>query len=143
MKLEVGMYIRTKKGIAKITSMLEEPNRYIVYTDNKDVVFEYYRSNYLKDGTKWFTDYVDKANHNIIDLIEVGDYVNGYKVINVGIGEDGHKYIDLDFDKECDELHWGEYGSLENNEDIQSIVTKEQFESMQYELNERRVYENN
>ena len=69
MKLEIGMYIRTPNGIAKIKSMYAEPNQYIVYTDNKDIVFEYY----LNNKNKWVSDYVKKFSNNIIDLIEPMD----------------------------------------------------------------------
>lgn len=128
MKLEVGMYVRLgrNQGIAKIDEYDEEYNTYTLDTEIFD---EWAEQTFRLDE-----DDVLKASHNIIDLIEIGDYVNGYKVINIGIEEDGHKYIDLDFDKENDALHWGKYGSLENEEDIKSIVTKEQFESMSYKV---------
>ena len=57
MKLEVGMYRKNKFGqISKITKT--------------DLLFE---------STE---EYTKKASHNIIDLIEEGDYVNGYLVEN-------------------------------------------------------------
>jgi hypothetical protein len=61
-----------------------------------------------------------KHSPNIIDLIEVGDYVNGYPVIDIG-----QDYICV-----CD------FGKSEDliEEDIKTIVTKEQFESMKYKV---------
>ena len=68
---------------------------------------------------------------NIIDLIEVGDYVNGYKIIEdegklpngenayVVFKRDGHNYLKI----------WCE-------EDIKSIVTKEQFSFIEYKVGE-------
>ena len=67
---------------------------------------------------------VDNFSDNLIDLIEVGDYVNGLIVTRICIdGETNKKYLNL-------------YGSISEweNEDIKSIVTKEQFESIKYEV---------
>ena len=62
MKLEVGMYVRTKdNGIKKINGLYSKA----IFTDT-----------YIRIENKD----ISKASHNIIDLIEVGDYVNGYKV---------------------------------------------------------------
>ena len=64
-------------------------------------------------------DYVIKSSPNIIDLIDIGDYVNGYYVINKPFNQRIHTEFD-DF--------------LE--EDIKSIVTKEQFSQMEYRIGE-------
>ena len=102
MKLEVGMYVRTKDGrIDKIEDIRND----FIYIENSDYG---YRKDYFK------------ASHNIIDLIEVGDYVNGGQV-----REKTNEYIRISGGK----FLW-EY--LEKEQDIKSIVTKEQFESMQY-----------
>lgn len=128
MKLEQNMYVKTKKGIAKLLSQRGEEAYGYPNAWETDTFLE------LNDTTEYvYEEDILKASHNIIDLIEVGDYVNGYKVINTGIEEEGYRYIDLDFNKDYDELHWGEHGSLQN-EDIKSIVTKEQFDSMKYEV---------
>lgn len=68
-----------------------------------------------------------KSSPNIIDLIEVGDYVNGERVFGFG------KFIYDDDTEEICSL------TLETTisclpEDIKSIVTHEQFESMEYKL---------
>ena len=104
MKLEVGMYVRTRDGF------LWKPKKIEIEEDN----------------SVWFDDYYDfdvsdvKASHNIIDLIEVGDYVNGFRVVYIN-----HKYEYLEVSDE-------EY--IINKEDIKTIVTKEQFESMSYKI---------
>ena len=74
-----------------------------------------------------------KHSKNIIDLIEVGDYVNGYKVVET--------FID---NKKKDELWLGVVVSSKmikeplqeyfNNEMIKSIVTHEQFETIEYKV---------
>ena len=85
MKLEVGMYVRTRRGlIAKFTEVEktenDEYNKYIF--DGKIYwYYEYYNEYvYEEDFEYWFENSVVKISHNIIDLIEVGDYVNGQKV---------------------------------------------------------------
>lgn len=64
-----------------------------------------------------------KSSPNIIDLIEEGDYVNGYKVIGINpIMIRIEKYNNF----------WS--NKILENKDIKSIVTHEQFESMEYRL---------
>ena len=58
-----------------------------------------------------------KVSDNIIDLIEVGDYVNGHLVIK--------RHNDLMLEDTFD---------LVQDEEIKSIVKKEQFESMSYKV---------
>lgn len=64
------------------------------------------------------------ANYNILKLIQVGDYVNGGQVV-----EKTNEYIRINGGKSL----W-EY--LEKEQDVKSIVTKEQFESMSYKVGE-------
>ena len=117
MKLENGMYVRTECGLifkyypCKNTEYDEESNIYHEWDDWGEY------DNYY---------YVKKASHNIIDLIEVGDYVNGKKVDEISLIEDTY-YIKTKV-------------SNTNNYDylpghlIETIVTKEQFENMTYEV---------
>ena len=98
MELEIGMYVRTINGkIWVITSQRA------ISGHKKDII---------------------NASYNIIDLIEVGDYVNGYKVLNVLDFNDNTRMLSLD----------KIYDSKITNEDIKSILTKEQFESMEYKV---------
>jgi len=60
---------------------------------------------------------IEKSSPNIIDLIEVGDYVNGCPVLF----------------KEKNELVCGLLLRYKE-ENIQNVVTKEQFESMEYKI---------
>ena len=64
---------------------------------------------------------VIKASHNIIDLIEVGDYVNGNEIYK--ISWDSLGLI----------LETTDYFKL-REKDIKSILTKEQFESLEYKV---------
>lgn len=67
---------------------------------------------------------VDNFSDDPIDLIELGDYVNNLVVTRICVDEETEKkYLNL-------------YGSLSEweNENIKSIVTKEQFNSVKYEV---------
>ena len=63
-----------------------------------------------------------KHSKNIIDLIEEGDYVNGKYVEKIEQYKSGKSIVAL-------------IGIIEN-EDIKTIVTKEQFASMEYKVKE-------
>ena len=126
MKLEVGMYVRyiptqgeyTEK-ISKITKMENRILDMGYQLDNeKDLVFSCH------------FDQIIQASHNIIDLIEEGDYVNGYRVSFKG--DDYKPFVQCDYPvEEGTTNHYRFY-----EEAIYSIVTKEQMEAMQYRIGE-------
>jgi len=124
MKLEVEMFVSTKKGIAKITSIYKEPNQNIIYTDI-DYAFENYLSNY---NNEWLCDEVSKASNDIIDLIEPGDFIGNYIVEEVYDYENKTRTIFLSngFDEVDNDY------ILENG-----VVTKEQFEKVSYRVEEK------
>ena len=73
MKLREGMYVRTKKGIGRVTECTKHESwGYIVKVLGQYSCYAHTSNGKLSD--------VIKASDNLIDLIEVGDYVNGYKV---------------------------------------------------------------
>ncbi len=117
MELNVGYYIRTDKGyIAKI-KQIQDDN--YIFCDN--VIKKEFCDSY----EQCYSDTINiiKASYNLIDLIEPGDYVNGYKVT----------YIDNDSKTlRVDAFNWGT--NIIENEDIKSVVTKEQFNSVKYEV---------
>ena len=132
MEISKGMYIRTKYGISRIVEFHERKNNLSCYYLDKNIMEEEkYFSNCIY-GYKYYTDQILKASFNIIDLIKVGDYVNGNKVTKLG------------FDKlllhcktiEChqEDLSRGYEGVtfVYTNNDIKDVVTKEQFDSMKY-----------
>ena len=129
MELNVGDYVRTKNGIiGKIQS-----KNYIGYSDWIIDNLYYNFDEIIDDWTCGIKEYdVIKSSSNIIDLIEVGDYVNGKKVTKIN--------LDRNIDKRkrilCEDLHFDYLDEMYINEDIKSIVTKEQFESMEYKIGE-------
>ena len=120
-KIEVGEYIRTDKGtIAKIEDE-EFDIKYRISTGQPLYL------NMKNDRNHCFENIL-KHSKNIIDLIEVGYYVNGYKVIDkddINTGCMCEIYL-LEDD--------GIYGIWDEN--IKSIVTKEMFESVEYRVGE-------
>lgn len=80
----------------------------------------------LKDyqGVRYYLEEITKHSTNIIDLIEVGDYVNGHSVL------EKHKEEAWEVEVESDYL----IHHCLKEEDIKSIVTHEQFELAKYEV---------
>jgi hypothetical protein len=134
MKLEVGMYVRTKrKGIAKIDEIIDDG----VITYEDDLGREWKEETgrkvikYIgKDGWNSGLDGKEilKASYNIIDILEVGDIISFYEDIDnykkqyvIGIPD----LITLDNIK--DKI-------TNDNIRLVSILTKEQMEQMAYVL---------
>ena len=127
--MKVGDYVRTKKRcfqfqqIAKITNMVKDSgynNQYYITLDH-NLLPDYEFTIYEED--------IIKSSPNIIDLIEAGDYVNG-----IYIEENNGKYLEtLEDDYDNSRLGHIEFIKIYPN-DIKSIVTKEQFESMEYKV---------
>lgn len=116
MNLEVGMYVRTKdkRGIQYIRK-IESVNE--TYPDK--MYAGIYIDKEIHNVCGVALKNIVKASFNIIDLIEVGDYVNGYMVRGTSVSTlllDNFNMIQID------------------EEDIKSILTKEQFESMSYKV---------
>lgn len=121
-KLEVGMYCYNKTnrklGIGKI----------IGFQTNDNVVIKYKSDIGLASAGNLV------ASHNLIDLIEEGDYVNGYKVDNIEFDYSENvspkrTFVDVDIND-----NMGFRPTYFKNIEIKSIATREQFKSMQYEV---------
>ena len=109
--MEVGDYVRTKKdGIGKIISFS--------YQEDDECCF--IELSNRRTGIKQFN--IIKSSPNIIDLIEVGDYVNGLKV--QGVNNEIKGFGTIIFSKDSSIME--DY--------IYSIVTKEQFENIEYKV---------
>ena len=78
MELKEGMYARTEDGDMFILDKIEDNHLIPRYVYIPYIITE---------------EDVIKASYNIIDLIEVGDYVNDYKVVDIKIFSDGNKYV--------------------------------------------------
>lgn len=125
-EVEVGEYVRLDRnqGINKIVDITWDG----LYESDEIIGDEWGNETYIIGNED-----IVKHSKNIIDLIEVGDYVNGYKVINVIKGENAPSGKCVDIDSAMDSslcTFW--------EEDIKSIVTKEQFKSMEYKVEEAK-----
>ena len=110
MKINVGDYVRTNDG----------------YINKVKKVYEW---NILVDARDLFGEEINIPNNeimkfspSIIDLIEVGDYVNG-ELVQYIIKHEDEVFIKTGFE---------DY----SEDEIKLIVTKEQFEAMQYVVKE-------
>lgn len=114
MKLEVGMFVKYTRGAIngyvppRIARIVDCSDNELIKIDNGQVIL---RSDVIK------------ARHKIIDLIEVGDYVNGYYVEDVF---DTYIYV-------ATGTNYFQSPTI-YEQDIKSIVTKEQFNSVKYEV---------
>ena len=107
-EIKIGEYVRTNNGdIFKVANFYQKGNIYTM-VDERGVLFGNPRK------------VAKKHSFNIIDLIEVCDYVNGLPVRFVENGR-------IDIGQEESYL-WLK------NEHIVSVVTHEQFEAMEYEV---------
>jgi hypothetical protein len=117
MKLEVGQFVRTKDGY------ISQYKYYNTTNMGKLLCIP------LSNGTFANIEDIVKASYNIINILEVEDYVNGKKIINV-ILEDicGNEILDNQhiFTKD---------GEIFENE-IETIVTHEQMEQMAFKVEE-------
>ena len=122
MELKPNMYVRTEKNIFKIKKINDE---FITIMNTQYVLHhsKFTGHYYFCDDDEVYT--IGKTSKNIINLIEEGDYVNGYYVedvlktfVNVAVGSNYFQSPTI-YEK-----------------DIKSVVTKEQFENMEYRIGE-------
>ena len=111
--MNVGDYVRTDDGYI---NKIKKVNHWNVLVDARDLFGE---------EISIANNEIIKSSPNIIDLIEVGDYINGIKVIDI-----------VENDIYISDYYAESYISLVKVKDIKSIVTKEQFKNMEYKVGE-------
>lgn len=125
--IEVNEYVRTKDGkigvfdrysSRKENSLYKSPFNCFIKIKNR------------KTPLQCCEDYIVKHSKQLIDLVEVGDYVNGREVKHIAMFEGFPDYPKLIF---VDETHLIPDDTCENDE-IQTILTKEQFETNCYKV---------
>ena len=126
-ELKVGMYIRYIPTQGNYTQKISK----ITKTKNCMLDMAYYLDNSEEPVFSSHFDDIVGVSENIIDLIKPGDYVNGYKVIE--IIKDFKVIVDK---SELNTNDGNYYLKSFTNHQIKSIVTKEQFESMKYIVEE-------
>lgn len=150
--MKVGDYVRTNKGeIGKLKELklnytkgkrlvtyytTREVEENFVMFDNKNITQRFVDGScyYLTDDElKMVEESIIKSSPNIIDLIEVGDIINfGY----VYTQTKEVKNIKVHRIKNEADLLLHKFYINENKRKLLSIVTKEQFESMEYRIGE-------
>lgn len=120
-QIAVNEYVRTNGRLYKVLDM----DNVFLYVDKEVRYSEEYNASidYIK------RDEVEKHSPNIIDLIEVGDYVNGCRVSDLGDGlhlefDYGVSFVDVGLSTYTD-------GHIEG---IKSILTKEMYTANCYEV---------
>lgn len=114
LKIEEGMYIRTKNGIIRKWDkydrlIIKWEERYNFKDNYDDLTFEVEKD-------------IVNASYSIINLIQKGDYVNGLPVRFI---EKDNQRIDIG----QTESYWWIY-----NNGIKDILTKEQYENNCYRI---------
>lgn len=111
--IEVGEYARTKSGeIGKVTKIID------------GMVFI---------NTNQYWSHIAKHSKNIIDLIEVGDYVNGFKILDITEIEDNNKKVFL-----ISRVGFQDICKIWGDENIETILTHEQFEANYYKVERKK-----
>lgn len=126
LKLRENMYIRNCYGrIAKIEYI--EDNT--AYCDNW--LYQSYEDHitFINLDDEDDIDEILKASYNIIDILEVGDYVNGDKIEYIDDCKGAMREFYYDYENPNDDVgHW--------QEEIKTIITHEQMEQMAYKVGE-------
>lgn len=112
-EIEVEEYVRTDKG--KIDKVVN-PDFYI------QIYIECERELITKNA-------IVKHSKNILDLIEVGDYVNGYKILRIEEMKNSDSKLFVVF-----KFNETEHCKIWRDNEIKSIVTKEMMASIEYKV---------
>lgn len=142
--MKIGDYVRTKDGLIRKIVEIDK----LIYIDKDYISDEPEYHNFLTEED------VIKTSPNIIDLIEVGDYVNGLPVERIegtlddkndirvwfgvatygktALNQINHRYVVKDDFEDDYSLRF----RCIKPDDIKSIATKEQFSQMEYKVGE-------
>lgn len=125
MEINVGEYVRDKNGrVGKVFDITNEPSVDVgigIIPEVNAVWIDKDKINYL------YQEEITKHSKDIIDLIEVGDYVNGRLVVSIM------------YDAEDRILGIETLGCLLfENDEIRAILTKQQFEANAYTIEKER-----
>lgn len=127
--MKTGDYVRTKKGgIGKIVKIEPFMNKTHIFLDSKqgDITF-YTNEKVLKVNSE---ESIIKSSPNIIDLIEVGDFIK-YNPVQNHYAKKITLYKAI---KDERDLLFLKYQLQNDKLKILSIVTREMFESMEYKV---------
>lgn len=118
--IEVNEYVRTNSGLIFKVNEITYDEEYKDYLYKESFLLVDWKENIVKHSKQ------------LIDLVEVGDYVNGREVKHIAMFEGFPDYPKLIF---VDETHLIPDDTCENDE-IQTILTKEQYMANCYKAGE-------
>lgn len=108
--LSVGMYVKFKTLSNQVkVGQIQLIDNSIYELDNNEVTAD---------------KYIVKASYNIIDILEIGDYVNGHRVEEIDF-ENEEIFTDSEY-----------YCGVVEFCNIKSVITHEQMEQMAYKVGE-------
>lgn len=117
-EIEVGEWIRTNNGVIGKLIRIER--------DDIDTSLKWHVFNDGKNERYINKPYIVKHSKNKIDLVECGDYVNGWKVLAKTKIKNNEMQVCI---LTCfEDEHW----ITINNETLKTIVTKESFKEREY-----------
>lgn len=130
MEIKKGMYVRTKKGIAKYLGLGID-----VLKDDGSSSYNHWKNKHIFNNCIFDEEYGDTLttlmsldekivgypSYDVADLIQAGDYVNESRVMKIN-KETGTIFLELG------------HITKEYYDKIYSIVTKEQFEKISYKV---------
>lgn len=124
--IEVNEYVRLARnqGINKIIDIYDKK-----YELETDIANEWGDLTCILEEHQ-LKDEIINHSKQLIDLIEVGDYVNGHRVVNEIWGEDDNNlYFEIE----------GGVNKVQyiGEEDIETILTKEQYQANCYKVEEK------
>ena len=139
MKIEVGMYVRIKWGnglqtISKCKNIVDMGDTqyakedFYIHTDHSGEVI--------------YKTMIVKSSFNIIDLVDCGDYLNGFRVNKIErdktntIIKIGNSTFNVLENEEIYTPSNDNNNGYEKIEKLKSIVTKKQFSNMEYRIGE-------
>lgn len=124
--IEVGEYVRFKDGSISRVTECRYAEEYKKQFDPNNRLMRYEKDKYWLDNKMGCKTDINIVKHskNIIDLIEVGDYVNGQLVRDI---VDDYTLIVPDKDGYYEEI---------TIDEIKTILTKELFEANCYKVKE-------
>ena len=118
--IEIGEYVRTNRGI--ITKVIDFRKETCFRTNRGTISHSPARYYFKSEKVYSLTEpYIKAHSFNIIDLIEIGDYVGNCEIQYIHKNEKGETLLEND-------------NVTLTEKDIKTIVTKEQFDSVRYEV---------
>lgn len=118
MKIDVGYYVRTRSYIRRVIKIEDD----FVYFDK--IVRENLETTYDRVYINDIDKYIVKTSNKLSDIIKKGDFINGYKVLDIRVDKD---IVVFFVDSKRGYIRLPE---------IKEIITKELYEKERYLIGE-------